>query len=180
VTSQAEGASLPLEAAKFAEALLGWAQRATAPLLAGGDQAPRCPLCRVLGALHDPDPAAIQQVTHVITEAATGLAGLLATLADRHTAATPSHHGHPPSEEHEGSGAVAESHGAPESSGGPSCCGSRGVTSEAAAATQGPENRGEAGSRPCPCSVRHAEEPAPATPSPPPRGRLDTIAVILE
>lgn len=80
MTGPGSTGTLEDEAAKLVEAGLAWAQRAASVadghIADGSASCQVCPLCRVIAAVREPSP----ELTEKLTDAASGVAGLVATL----------------------------------------------------------------------------------------------------
>ena len=97
------GGPIADEAAQFAAAALGWAQRMAGSIDPGGERiatgAPECavcPVCRAISALRDPSPELAERVTRTVTDAASALAHALRAAFDGHR-----HHPEPAADEPE-------------------------------------------------------------------------------
>jgi hypothetical protein len=85
------GGPLADEAAQFAAAALGWAQRMAGGIdpgderiATGSPECTVCPVCRAIHALRDPSPELAERVTKTVTDLAGGLAHALRVAFDGH------------------------------------------------------------------------------------------------
>jgi hypothetical protein len=93
VTPQRDTGPLADEAAQFAAAALGWAQRLAGSvdsehIATGAPECTVCPVCRAISALRDPGPDLADRLTRTVTD-------LAATVATGLRHAFDGHHGSP-------------------------------------------------------------------------------------
>jgi hypothetical protein len=91
VTVHRETGPLADEAAQFAAAALGWAQRMAGSIdpdriATGAPECTGCPVCRTIHALRDPGPDLADRLTRTVTDLATTIATGLRHAFDGHHA----------------------------------------------------------------------------------------------
>jgi hypothetical protein len=91
VTVHRDTGPLADEAAQFAAAALGWAQRMAGSIdpdriATGAPECTGCPVCRTIHALRDPGPDLADRLTRTVTDLATTIAAGLRHAFDGHHA----------------------------------------------------------------------------------------------
>jgi hypothetical protein len=89
VTVHRDTGPLADEAAQFAAAAVGWAQRLAGTIdsdriATGAPECTGCPICRAISALRDPGPDIADRLTRTVTDLATTIAAGLRHAFDGH------------------------------------------------------------------------------------------------